>query len=58
MVFNLVLTKDDNRNTRQKAEVYKTVLQGLGFPLHTSTAAANAVTVGVTARFSADKTWH
>lgn len=33
MAFNLMLAKDVNRNTRQKAEVYKTVLQGLGFPI-------------------------
>lgn len=58
MAFNLVLTKDDNRNKRQKAEVYKTVHQGLGFPLQTSTAVGNVITAGVTARFSADKTWH
>lgn len=53
-----MLTKDDNRNTRQRAEVYKTVLQGLDFPLHTNTVVANAVTVGAAARFSADKICH
>lgn len=55
MAFNLVLTKEGNRNTRQKAEVYKTPLQGLGFPLqHPSTAVANAVTAAAAARFSAE----
>lgn len=53
-----MIAKDDNMNPRQKAEIYKTVLQSLGFPLHTNTASANAVTTAVAARFSADKTWH
>lgn len=57
MAFNLVLTKD-KRNQRQKAEVYKTILQSSGFPLHTSTAVANAITAGAAAKLSADKTWH
>lgn len=45
----------NNRNTRNKSDIVKLFLHGLGFSLHTSTAVANTVNVDVVARLSADK---
>lgn len=45
----------NNRNTRNKSDIVKSLLHGLGFSLHTSAAVASTVNVDVVARLSADK---